>query len=54
MSLRPKFRRIFAWLLALVLAALVLAIVSGGWLLRTESGRDFLLLRINKIGRAHV
>ena len=49
MSLRPKFRRIFAWLLVLVLAALVLTIVSGGWLLRTESGRDFLLLRINNL-----
>ncbi len=49
MSLRPRLRRILGWLAALAAVSLLVALVSGGWLLRTESGRDFLLVRVNSV-----
>lgn len=49
MTARPRLRRIGGWLIALSAIALVFVVLSGSWLLRTESGRDFLLMRINNV-----
>ncbi|HMB57687.1 MAG TPA: translocation/assembly module TamB domain-containing protein [Arenimonas sp.] len=44
-----KAWRVIRWLFALALIPLLIAIATGGWLLRSDSGRDWLLLRVNTV-----
>lgn len=44
-----KLARLLRWLLLLAAIAIVFVLATGGWLLRSDSGRDWLLLRVNTL-----